>query len=382
MLPPLLAGLRVRRSGADSFYDVGDLEWSELEAGSWTVRADGVTPFARRTGEWLLAHDLLDHQIIDLREMSTARVNDIFLTAGPEGWRLDAVDLATGAVMRRCLPRVLRFGGDERRMLPWQDFEVLASDMNGGNGARPEHSRLSRLHPADIARITDLLPTPQVLELIEALADRLAADVMEEMDDHLRGVVFTELSPERAARILDQMAPNVAADILADVPAPLTSRILQDLPSGRGADIHALLTYAKDTAGGLMTTAYVIAPRSLPIREAAAFLRSQIVQPDLVYYVYVVEDVKERKLVGVFTLRDLLLAGQEGTVEDIMSTNIRAANPATPAKTVAQTMSEYNLMALPITDHTGRLLGIVAVDDALAVILPNELRRRVPRVFS
>src|SRR6185437_5730242 len=114
------------------------------------------------------------------------------------------------------------------------------------------------------------------------------------------------------------------------------------------ADIHALLTYAKDTAGGLMTTAYVIAPRTLPIHGAAEFLRSQLGRPDWVYYVYVVEDMAERKLVGVFTLRDLLLAGQDRTVEDIMSTELRTAEPNTPAKKVAQTMSEYNLMALPI----------------------------------
>ena len=380
--PPLLAGLLVRRTGSDFFCDGAGMAWSDADAGSWVVRADGVAPFARRAGEWLLAHDLLDHQVIDLRDVGTARVNDILLTEEPEGWQLDAVDLAAGALLRRCLPRFLRSGGGEHHILPWRDLEVLGSDMNGGKWARPEHSRLARLHPADIARIAELLPTSQVLELIESLSDRLAADVMEEMDEHLRGAVFAELSPERAARILDQMAPNAAADILAHVPAPLTSLILQGLPSGRGADIHALLTYAKDTAGGLMTTAYVVAPRSLPTRGAAEFLRSQIARPDWVYYVYVVEDLKERKLVGVFTLRDLLLAGQEGTVEDIMSTDIRSAKPDTPAKNVAQTMSEYNLMALPITDPKGRLLGIVAVDDALAVILPNELRRRVPRVFS
>ncbi|HXT37815.1 MAG TPA: CBS domain-containing protein [Chloroflexota bacterium] len=381
--PPLLAGLLVRRSGGDLFCDGAGMEWSTAGAGSWVVRADGVAPFARRSGEWLLAHDLLDHQVIDLREATTARVNDIILTEeGSEGWRLGAVDLATGALIRRCLPSVLRSEGDESRILPWQHFEVLASDMNGGGWAQPEHSRLARLHPADIARITDLLPTPQVLELIESLSDRLAADALEEMDEHLRGGVFAELAPERAARILDRMAPNAAADILAELPAPLARRILQDLPSGRAADIHALLTYAKDTAGGLMTTAYVIAPRTLPIHGAAEFLRSQLGRPDWVYYVYVVEDMAERKLVGVFTLRDLLLAGQDRTVEDIMSTELRTAEPNTPAKKVAQTMSEYNLMALPITDTGGRLLGIVAVDDALAVILPNELRRRVPRVFS
>ncbi|MGH2411914.1 MAG: magnesium transporter MgtE N-terminal domain-containing protein, partial [Chloroflexota bacterium] len=267
------------------------------------------------------------------------------------------------------------------RTLPWQEFETLASDMSGG-WAQPEHSRLQHLHPADIARIADLLPTLQILELIESLPDATAADTFEEMDERLRAGIIAELPAERAARILDRMAPNAAADVLADLPTLLARRILQDLPSGEAADIHALLTYPKDTAGGIMTSAYVIAPRSLPVREAADFLREQLERPDWVYYVYVVEDMSERKLIGVFTLRDLLLADQSLTVSDIMSTSLRTALPDTSAKKVAQTMAKYNLMALPITDQTGRLLGIVAVDDALAAILPNDLRRRVPRVFS
>jgi len=96
--------------------------------------------------------------------------------------------------------------------------------------------------------------------------------------------------------------------------------------------------------------------------------------------VYVVDDEEERRLRGGFSLRDLLLADPARTVDDIMDTDPRRATPDMPARLVARTMAEYNLMALPVTDPQGRLLGVVSVDDALDVILPAELRRRVPRI--
>jgi magnesium transporter len=148
------------------------------------------------------------------------------------------------------------------------------------------------------------------------------------------------------------------------------------------AEAHALLTYPKGTAGGLMTTAYVIAPPDLRAGDAASYLRPQLDDPDWVYYVYVVADARERRLLGVFTLRDLLMAEPDTRVEEFMQRQVRQVRPDTPAAKVAKIMSDYNLLALPVTDATGRLLGIVSVDDALEVILPPSLRRRLPRIFS
>jgi len=258
---------------------------------------------------------------------------------------------------------------------------LLSSEIPGGL-APPEHRRLSRLHPADIARVADALPARQATEIVASLDDELAADTMEEMIDAKQADVIEELEPERAADILDRMAPDAAADLLAELEQDVVDTVLRRMDPTEAADVHALLTYPRHTAGSLMSTDYMMAPRGLRVDAALDHLRPQLRKPDVVYYVYVVDDERERRLRGGFSLRDLLLAGPTQMVDDIMTEDVRPADPDTPAASVARTMSEYNLMALPVVDARGRLLGVVSVDDALEVILPADLRRRVPRIFG
>jgi magnesium transporter len=180
---------------------------------------------------------------------------------------------------------------------------------------------------------------------------------------------------------LERMAPDAVADVLAELEPGQVDNMLQRMTPDEAADAHALLTYSKHTAGGLMTTDYVIATPDLPVAETAAYLRPQLSEPDWVYYVYVVADARERRLLGVFTLRDLLLAEPNQLLSTLMLKDVRTVSPETPARQVAKLMSDYNLLALPVTDAQGRLLGIVSVDDALEVILPPALRRRLPHIF-
>jgi Mg/Co/Ni transporter MgtE len=278
------------------------------------------------------------------------------------------------------LPRALR-RPVSARMLAWADLEVLASEVPGGV-LLPDHRRLARLHPADIARVADAVPVRQATEIMGALDLELAADTMEEMIDEKQADVVEQLDPERAADILERMAPDAAADVLAELEPDMAGTVLERMDPVEAADVHALLTYAKNTAGGLMTTDYVIAPPDLPVREAIGYLRPQLEKPDWIYYIYVVSDIRERRLLGVLTLRDLLLADPDAEMRAIMTAKPRRVNPDTPAPRVAQIMSEYNLMALPVTDEHDRLLGIVSVDDALEIILPQSLRRRLPHIFS
>ena len=376
---PPVAGLVIRRSSCDWFLGCDRPPWLSTDAHTITVAS--LVPFERHVQEVLLAHDLLDHQVIDLPGVRIGRVNDVLLSGEGGAWQLHGVDLGTGALLRRLLPNTVRPRPADGRVLVWPEFEIFACEIAGGL-VRPDHRHLAQLHPADIARITDLVPTVHAQEIIESLSDELAADTLEEMIEQLQANVIIELSSERAAAILACMAPNAAADLLAELPPAVVSEVLQRLPPAAAADLHGLLTYDKHTAGGLMTTDYVLAPRGLRVSQAPEFLRAQMKKPDWVYYIYIVEDLNERKLLGVLSLRDLLLASPEQAVEETMAEVLRTTQPDASASEVARTMSEYNLMALPVVDADGRLLGIVSVDDALEVILPANLRRSLPRVFS
>lgn len=378
--PPRVVGVLVRRERTECFLAVEQLR--RLDANATVIARPLWQRFARREGQVLLGRDVMDSQVIDLDGRRPARVNDVVMEQdGPE-WRVSGVDLRLAALPRRLLPRALRrTRRDGGGIVPWSAVELLASDVPGEK-LSPDHQRLARLHPADIARVADAVSSRQATEIISSLDDDLAADTLEEMIEERQANVVESLDSPHAARLLDFMAPDAAADVLATLQPEVVAAVLQLMDPSRAADLHALLTYPKDTAGGLMTTDYVIVPRGLRVSEVIDQIKPRLVRPDWVYYVYVVQDERERRLLGVVSLRDLMLAEADLLVDDVMTIVPRRVEPAAPASAVARVMSEYNLTALPVTDASNRLLGIVSVDDALAVILPRDLRRRTPRVFS
>lgn len=378
---PPVVGLLIRRRGMDLILAADDVAYPAHGILSVGMGSSPPTAVARQAHEVLLGRDIVDSQVIDLHGHRIVRVNDVLLERSGEAWHVTGIDIGIRALLRRLLPRALRRRHGGEHVLTWADIEIFASEVPGGKIV-PDHRRLARLHPADIARVADQAPSRQTTEIVASLDLDLAADTMEEMIDEKQANVVEALPPERAAHVLERMAPDAAADVLAHLQPGLVDSTLRLMSPAEAADIHALLTYPKDTAGGLMTTDYVIVPRELRVSEMLSYLKPQLERPDWVYYVYVVEEVHERLLLGVLSLRDLLLADPERRVDEIMVRVPRQVEPDATAATVARIMSEYNLMALPVVDGKGRLLGIVSVDDALEVILPAALRRRVPRVFS
>ena len=141
-------------------------------------------------------------------------------------------------------------------------------------------------------------------------------------------------------------------------------------------------TKIEKTAGGLMTTEFVTLPRELTVGEALARLREMAETPNMIYYLYVVEGEGSWKLVGVIALRSLILADPAMPLAEVMRTEFQMAHPDEAADEVAQRIAEYNLLALPVMDETGDILGIVTVDDAMEILLPKDWRQRLPRLFS
>jgi magnesium transporter len=143
-----------------------------------------------------------------------------------------------------------------------------------------------------------------------------------------------------------------------------------------------LLSYPHDSAGGLMTTDFVIVLVGETVSEALTTVKAQLLKPDLVYYIYIVDNAEERHLRGVLSLRDLLLANPKTPLHDHMQPIAQSVQPERHCKEVAQIMGEYNLLALPVTDKSGRMLGLVTADDVLDLMLPEPMRQHLPRLFS
>src|SRR3989441_3502012 len=340
-----------------------------------------LRPFVRREGEVLLARDVLDKQLIDVDGKRVVRVNDVQLIEAAGEWRVTGADVSLQGLWRRLTP--VGFAGTRRpvEVIDWADVGYLATDAATVQ-LKSSSDKLARLHPVEIARLAEALSYHHGTEIVEALDDETAAETLEEMPAERQARILGDMDEERAADILEWMSPDEAADVLGDLPEEKAEELLGLMESKEQADVAELLPYEDDTAGGLMTTEFVSLPRDLTVGEALARLREMAETPNMIYYLYVVGGEGSWKLLGVIALRSLILADPSMPLEDMMRTEFQKATADEEADEVAQKIAEYNLLALPVIDDAGEILGIVTVDDAIEILLPKDWRQRVPRLLG
>jgi magnesium transporter len=337
--------------------------------------------FTRREGEVLLARDVLDKQLIDVDGKRVVRVNDVQLVEAGGEWRVTGADVTLAGLWRRLFPQ--NFVGSTRtvEVIDWADVGYLATDAAGVQ-LKSSRDKLARLHPVEIARLAEALSLRQGAEVIEALDDETAAETLEEMHAEDQARIIGDMEEERAADILEHMSPDEAADVLGDLPEGKKDDLLELMEHEEKSDVEELLPYEDDEAGGLMTTEFVVLPKHLTAGEALARLREMAETPNMIYYLYVVEAEGSWRLAGVIALRSLILARPDAPLSEVMRDEFQFAHPKDSARDVAETIAEYNLLALPVVDDAGDIAGIVTVDDAMEYLLPKDWRQRLPRVFG
>jgi CBS domain-containing protein len=342
-----------------------------------------LRPFARREGEALLAKDVLDKQLIDVDGKRVVRVNDVQLVEIAGRWHVTGADVTFQGLLRRLMPAGFYGSKKPVEVIDWADVGYLATETKTANvQLKSSKDKLSRLHPVEIAQLIESLAPIHRTEIVESLDDEMAADTLEEMEAETQARIIEEMDEERAADILEKMSPDDAADVLGDLSEEKAGEIF-DLMEGEEKEYVAeLLPYEDDTAGGLMTTEFVTLPRQITVSEAIARLREMAETPNMIYYLYVVEEENSWKICGVISLRSLILSDPTLPIEAVMRDQFRFAHPNESAQDVAQQIAEFNLLALPVIDDLGEICGIVTVDDAMEILLPKNLERRWPRLFG
>ncbi len=377
---PPVTGLVARFGRRDFFLS----RWRITELNEQGVRLNSdklnLRPFVRRDGEVLLARNVLDKQLIDVDGKRVVRVNDVLLIDVAGDWRVTGADVSLQGLWRRLAPA--GFVGTRKpvEVIDWSNVGYLATDE--AVRLKSSFGKLARLHPVEIARLAEALSYHHGSEVVESLDDETAAETLEEMPSERQAQIIGDMNQERAADILEWMSPDEAADVLGDLPQEKAEELLGLMEDEEQADVAELLPYEDDTAGGLMTTEFVTLPRELTVGEALARLREMAETPNMIYYLYVVEGEGSWKLLGVIALRSLILADPSVPLADVMRTEFQMAHPDEPANEVAQRIAEYNLLALPVIDETGDILGIITVDDAMEILLPRDWRQRLPRLFG
>jgi CBS domain-containing protein len=351
---------------------------------SANVYGEALQSYELDEKDLLLVRDILDKQIVDVNGVKVVRVNDVKL----EGYDTEAVLIAVDVGMRGILRRLgFERGGEDlmrlfKKHLPYnliswnyiQPFEPKLTKIS----LTVPRQMLSELHPADIADIISQVSHKQGATFFKDLDVDVAAEALSELKPETQVDIITGMDTDKAADIIEEMPPDEAADILSDLPVDKAKEILESIEKEEAEDIQELLSHEEDTAGGLMTNVFIAYPPETTVRKAIENFKKDAEEIEIVYYIYVIDT--EEKLMGVVSLRDLLLADLDTKLSDIMETKVKTVTPETDEMEVAEIISKYNLVALPVVDIEGFILGIVTVDDVLDRILPPSAKRKRRKV--
>lgn len=349
-----------------------------------TITKDSVSPYENSDNDLLAVRDILDKQIVDVTGVKVVRVNDIKL----EGFEGMAVLVAIDVGMRGLLRRL----GFERQAVQFlRLFKVeLPYNLISWNYLQPLEPKLkkitltvprqmvSQIHPADIAELISELSIQEGSSLLQDLDIETAAETLSELNIDVQADLIESMDPEKAFGIISQLEPDEAADLLAGLPQDKMRLFLEMLEPEIAEDIQKLLQHEEDTAGGLMTSDFIAYTEETTVREAMERFKKDAEDIETVYYIYVTDG--EERLKGVVSLRELLLAKPEATLKDIMVTDLKTLPPDADESEVAALISKYDLVAVPVVDSEGVLLGIVTVDDIIDRILPSRARRKQKKV--
>ena len=226
---------------------------------------------------------------------------------------------------------------------------------------------LVTMNPSDVAGLFEGLDEKQIPLMFRLLTKEQAAETFVEMDPEAQELLIRGFSDNELKEVLSELYADDAADIVEEMPANVVKRILKAADPELRSSINQILRYPEYSAGSIMTTEYVSLRPHMTVEEAILRIRRQGVDKETIYTCYVLE--KDRKLIGLVTVKDLLLAADdEMTIEEIMITNLIYVNTKTDQEEVARMFSKYNFLALPVVDGEERMVGIVTFDDAMDVM--------------
>jgi magnesium transporter len=351
---------------------VGSYDESEVRL---RVKAVDIRFSYLQPDEVLLARDILNKQIVDTHGMRVVRVNDLKLSdTSSTQLRLLGAEVGVRGILRSLSPgleRVVLGMGRAlghpipERIIAWSYMDLVERDLSNVK-LSVSHKTLDELHPADIA------------DIIEQLDPRLRGQVFAQLDDEQRAGAIAELegddaaelvgsmSEQDASRMLQEMDPDDAAELVGELDYERAEKLLKLMGVKEEKAIRQLLGYPDDTAGRIMTQEVVLLPEDASVSDAIEKMRGLDEDFEAVRYVYTADD--EDHLSGVISLDRLIVADPETRLADLATHELVTANPDEDQEDVANDIAKYNLLAMPVVDENGRLLGVVTVDDALDVM--------------
>jgi Mg/Co/Ni transporter MgtE/sporulation protein YlmC with PRC-barrel domain len=356
------------RKYVDSFDD----EEVRLKVPATDIRFSYLQP-----EEVLIARDLLNKQIVDTRGLRVVRVNDLKLSdSGTNQLRLLGAEVGARGILRSLSPhlekatlKVAHMLGKEipEKIIAWSYMDLLDRELSDVQ-LSVSHKTLDDMHPADIADIIEQLDPRLRGQVFAQLDDAQAALAMAELDDdEMAAEIMGDMNAQDASRMLSAMDPDDAAELVSELDYEKAETLLRLMGVKEEKAIRQLLGYREDTAGRIMTSLFVSLSPNERVQDAIDAIRS-LDEDDVetVNYIYLTDD--DKRLQGVLPLRTLLVADSDTRLGDLMETDVISVGPDDDQEDVAEAISKYNLLAIPVVGEDRKILGIVTVDDALDVL--------------
>lgn len=342
--------------------------------------------YRHKDGDILIKRHILDKQILDVNGAKVVRVNDLKLGEGDGSICILGIDVGLNGILRRIdggqmLQKAMSILKKpiKENIISWDFLQTIDPHLSNLtlNVARKQ---LSELHPSDLAQILTEVAPEEGTVILSSVDEELAGEALHEVSTEVREKILDEMDNEQISDILEEMPPDEAADILADMPEEKSKELLSLMESDEATEVKDLLSYEENTAGGLMTSEFLDFPPDMTVDEALASLRLLIPDVEFIYYIYIVDKDSDR-LLGVITLKKLLTNPLDVKLSEIMTKNLKYVHIDTDKKEIAEIISKYDFIAIPVLDDEEKLRGIITVDDIIDILVPNPTRRKKRKAF-
>jgi CBS domain-containing protein/sporulation protein YlmC with PRC-barrel domain len=373
---PLVSGLKARIGGRELFVPANRIEHLGAAAAQTSTTKLNLAHFERRPAEVLLRADVLGHSLINVTTARLVAAREVELACEGGSWCVAGIDPSLRARSRRLLPR--RFRGEDElgeQFVEWSELEPFVRHVPTSR-LRLARGRLTRLHPAQIADLVEAASHDEGEEILEAVAQdkELEADIFEELDEEHQLEFLRERSDAEVAGVLARMESDDAADLLMELEQDRRLPVLELLPASKRLKVKRLLGYNPQTAGGLMTPDFVVAPERSTVEQAIELVRRSEIDAERLPTIVVIDGAGH--LAGTLSVVALVKAAGHEAIGGLLDTSRPAVAGDTDLPEIARLMTDYNLTSLPVIDANGTPIGLLAVDDVLELMLPGDWRRR------
>ena len=380
-LVPLIDAVRIDRYLVGAGPGWLSIRWDQIHhigPGGLRLKDERLTPYHSDEYMLRLVRDLLDQQIIDAQGRKLVRVNDVTLTKkcenGHDVLHILEVDIGLRSIVRRVFrgiisPSAIR--GLQKRIppnsIPWEFCNILEADPQRRVRLNISNKLLEQMHPADLADIVENLSHEDRNALFNTMDTESAADLLSEVDPDMQTRIIENLKADKAADILEEMEPSEAADLLNELEENRSEEILEEMEPEEKEELEELLEFrGENTAGGLMDPGYLSFPQAATVRDAMQELpKHEEVLEDL-HTLFLLDE--DDRLISSVPLAKLLISPGSTPLSSLAADPLLFVHSSESEDRVAEMFDKYNLLTLPVVDDHQRLLGVITVDDIVALL--------------